>query len=106
MFIYNKIKSKNTWGLSSRIVTEYNLETNYIIIIVVTIIPKSKILPNFRKIEGYNRIKGHDVVSNYICLKLSSALTLVGAIESVVKTAATHNNITTRAQFNEFLKDK
>lgn len=106
MFISNKIKTKNAWGLSSRIITAYNLETNLMIILVVTVIPKSESIPHFEEVKGYNRFKEHKLVANYFCLKLSSTLILAGAIESIVKTAAIRNNITTQAQFNEFLKDK
>lgn len=92
MYIYNKIKTKNNFGLSARTLVCYNSKTNIMFIEVVMIVPIES--PNGR-FEVVKELKHHKVIQNYLEFKLSTSAQIVDSLYSILNEIMKTNNIHT-----------
>lgn len=98
MYIYNKIKTKNGFGLSSRTLVCYDSKTNTMLIEVTMIVPnKSK---NYR-FKTVRKLKHHKVISNHLMFKLSTSAQIVDSLHSIFNEIMKTNNIHTRKEFDD-----
>ena len=101
MYIYNKIKTKNNFGLSARTLVCYNSETNLMLIEVVMIVPSES--PNGR-FKVVKELKNHKIISNHLIFKLSTAAQITDSLHSIFNEIMTTNNIHTRKEFDDLAK--
>lgn len=101
MYIYNKIKTKNGFGLSSRTLVCYSSETNILLIEVTMIVPNKSKNHRFKTIR---KLKNHKIISNHLMFKLSTSAQIVDSLHSIFNEIMKINNIHTRKEFDDFAK--
>lgn len=101
MYIYNKIKTKNNFGLSARTLVCYDSKTNTLLIEVTMIVP---IESENHRFETVRTLKNHKVVHNHLMFKLSTAAKVSDSLHSIFNEIMTTNNIHTRKEFDDFAK--
>lgn len=101
MYIYNKIKTKNNFGLSARTLVCYNSETNVMFIEVTMIVPNESKNHRFKTIR---KLKHHKIINNHLMFKLSTSVQIVDSLHSIFNEIMKTNNIHTRKEFDDFAK--
>ena len=101
MYIYNKIKTKNGFGLSTRTLVCYDSKTNIIFIEVTMIVPNKSKNDRFKTIR---KLKNHKIISNHLIFKLSTAAQITDSLHSIFNEIMKTNNIHTRKEFDDFAK--
>ena len=101
MYIYNKIKTKNGFGLSARILVCYDSKTNIIFIKVTMIVPNKSKNDRFKTIR---KLKNHKIISNHLIFKLSTSAQITDSLHSIFNEIMKTNNIHTRKEFDDFAK--
>lgn len=101
MYIYNKIKTKNNFGLSARTLVCYNSEKNTILISVTMIVPNESKNHRFKTVR---KLKHHKVINNYLIFKLDTSVQIVDSLHSIFNEIMKTNNIHTRKEFDAFAK--
>ncbi len=80
MYIYNKIKTKNNFGLSARTLVCYDSKTNILFIEVTMIVPIESKNHRFKTIR---KLKHHKVVYNYLIFKLDTSIQIANSLNSI-----------------------
>lgn len=101
MYIYNKIKTKNNFGLSAKTLVCYDSKNNILFIEVTMIVP---IESNNCRFETIRKLKQHKVVRNYLMFKLSTSAKVSDSLHSIFNEIMKINNIHTRKEFDDFAK--
>lgn len=101
MYIYNKIKTKNNFGLSARTLVCYDSKTNILFIEVTMIVPNESKNDRFKIVR---KLKHHKVVCNYLIFKLDTSIQIVDSLHSIFNAIMKTNNIHTRKEFDDFAK--
>lgn len=101
MYIYNKIKTKNGFGLSTRTLVCYDSKTNIMFIEVTMIVPNKSKNHRFKTIR---KLKHHKIISNHLIFKLSTGAQITDSLHSIFNEIMTTNNIHTRKEFDDFAK--
>lgn len=102
MFLVQKIKSKNGFGLSSRTTVYYNTETKVITIQVIMIVPINE---NFNGFELFRTFKNHKIIINDLEFKLSTFIRLTYSINTLFKDIIDIENKSNIQEFEEFAKN-